>query len=364
MTIDLQPPPRVARPLDVGGARVTSPAPRDVWRELMRTDPASLITQSPEWIDGLCAAGYRDASRLYETPWGTRLVLPLVQRAKGWPASRAPRSSMPEAWGMGGVLASSPPEARDLAIVVEDLAADPAVATGVRPNPLHAELWEQATHAGAFAIPRRAHVLDLAGGADVVWDKRFSSNARNRVRKAERSGLEVEFDATGRLVPVFHQVLSLSVERWAEQQHEPLALARFRANRRDPLAKFERLAELLGDRMRIWVARKDGVPIATSLVLRGNNAHRTRSAMDKEIAGPTCAGFLLEWLAIQDACAAGCASYHLGESGWSKPLSHYKEKFGARPVEYAEHRFERLPLTRGDALARSVVKRAVRFRDA
>ena len=86
--------------------------------------------------------------------------------------------------------------------------------------------------------------------------------------------------------------------------------------------------------------------------------------MNKELAAPTCANHLLEWLAIRSACAAGCDAYHLGESGPSRSLARYKEQFGARPVDYAEHRFERLPLTRADTLARSAVKRALRFRDA
>ena len=43
-------------------------------------------------------------------------------------------------------------------------------------------------------------------------------------------------------------------------------------------------------------------------------------------------------------------SYHLGESGASRSLAHFKEKFGARPVPYAEYRLERLPLTRAGAV--------------
>ena len=369
MTIDLQPRSRSV-PAPGGHARaseaplVTTPAPRDVWREFLAGDPAGLVTQSPEWLDALVAAGYEDASRLYEMPWGTRLVLPLGRRARPLPRSVAPRVSMPEGWGMGGVLASAPLEPRDVAAVAADLAADPAVVTQVRPNPLHAELWDAGRPPGTVVIPRRAHVLDLSGGPDVVWKERFRSTTRNRIRKAEQAGLEIECDATGRLLPVYYALFELSVERWAEQQNEPVALARWRAHRRDPLEKFRRLAATLGASMRVWVAWKDGTPVATTIVLQGRNAHRTRAAMDRDAGERTYAGELLEWLAIQEACAAGCNHFHFGESGWSRSLSQYKEKFGARPVEYAEYRFERLPLTRADALARSAVKRALRFRDA
>jgi hypothetical protein len=184
------------------------------------------------------------------------------------------------------------------------------------------------------------------------------------VRKAERSGLEIECDTTGRLVPVFFELLTLSIERWARHQHEPLALARWRGRRRDPLHKFERMAAVLGDAMRVWVAWKDGEAVASMVVLIGPNASDTRGAMNKELAAPTHANDLLQWLAIEDASALGCRMYHLGESGASRSLGHFKEKFGARPVPYCEYRIERLPLSRVDTISREAVKRLLGFRDA
>jgi GNAT acetyltransferase-like protein len=357
------PGPRVPVVTELPGLRVTSPAPRSAWRELLAADADALVSQSPEWLDALCAGGsHEDASRLYEGPRG-RLLLPLVRRRGPWPSRLAPRASMPHAWGVGGLLASGPPTMDELASVAADLASDPAMRTSIRPNPLHADLWASASSLSAVAIPRRAHVLDLSDGAEGAW-RGCRKRARHGVRKAERRGVEVECDTTGRLVPVFHRLLQLSIERWAAQQHEPLPLARWRGRRRDPLQKFERLAAALGEGMRVWVAWKDGEPAASSIVLQGANASYTRGAMDKALAGPTSANDLLQWLAIEDACRSGCRWYHLGESGRSRGLAEFKEKWGARPVPYSEYRFERLPLTRADGLGRGMVKRALRFRDA
>jgi lipid II:glycine glycyltransferase (peptidoglycan interpeptide bridge formation enzyme) len=244
-----------------------------------------------------------------------------------------------------------------------DLAREPAVRTSIRPNPLHAGLWTGARSSTSIAIPRLAHVLELGDGPETTW-RGLDKDARRGVRKAERCGIEVECDATGRLVPVFHRLLELSIKRWAAHQHEPLALARWRGRRRDPMQKFERLAATLGEAMRVWVAWKDGEPAASIIVVQGRNASDTRGAMDKELAGPTSANDLLQWLAIEDAARSGCRWYHLGESGRSRGLARFKEKWGARPVPYFEYRFERLPLTRADGLARGLIKRALRFRDA
>ena len=92
-------------------------------------------------------------------------------------------------------------------------------------------------------------------------------------------------------------------------------------------------------------------------------AHDSRGAMDADVAGPTRANDLLHRRAIEDACAAGCDSYHMGETGQSSSLAQFEERFGAVPVDHGEHFGERLPLHRVDQAARRVVKRLVGFRD-
>jgi hypothetical protein len=315
---------------------------RAAWREQLAADRDALPSQSPEWMDALQASGWSDASRTYGDA-----VLPLARR-------RGVLASMPDAWGIGGVV-GRPPELR---AVIADLKRLPAARVSIRPNPLHAEAWAEAAN-GAITIQRRAHVLDLTGGPDVVWNDRFSSSARRAVRRAD---VEVRCDASPRALRDYRSLYDRSVERWAAAQHEPLALARLRARRRDPPSKLARMAAALGDGFRLWLAYDDGVPVAGIVVLLGHNAHYTRGAMDRE--RNIAANELLHWHAIQEACAAGCRSYHMGETGSSRNLARFKEKLGARPVDYAEYRFERLPLTRADAAARGAVKRLVGFKDA
>lgn len=346
------------------GLRVTAPVPESTWRELLARDPDALVSQSPEWIRAQCAGGhFRDASRLYETAAGKRIVLPMLRRSGPLPPRLAVQASMPPACGMGGFVAEEPPDSAEMAQIAAHLANEPALRTGIRPNPLHAELWSGVGGRGVASIPRRAHVLDLRGGPDEAW-KALSKKARAGVRKAEREGIEVECSTDGRLVPVFYELLELSVERWAGVQHEPPALARWRLRRRDPIAKFEHWAAALGQKMQVWVARKDGVPAAAMIVVAGTNANDTRGAMNKELAAPTRANDLLQWRAIQHSALAGCRHYHLGESGESKSLAHFKEKFGARPVPYRELRIEVPGLSRVEAAPRNLVKGLLRFKDA
>ena len=349
--------------MPVQAFQVTSPAPRNAWQELLQADANALVFQAPAWLDCICAmGGYVDASRLYELPEGRRLLLPMVRRRLPRPLST--QASFPHAWGTGGLLASGNLQADDVSRVFMDLAAQPVLATSIRPNPLMAETWSAAKPSGVVAVPRLAHVLDLEGGFEQVWSKRFGSATRTKIRKAERSGLVVESDTSGKLVPVFYDLYRRSLDRWALQQHEPRALAHLRGRRRDPLHKFQFIAQALGDACRIWVARINGEPAAAILVLQGTNASYTRGAMDKDLAGPTRANDLLQRLAIEDACQAGCRYYHMGESGSSEALASFKSRFGAKAYQYAEYRLERLPITSADYQLRRLVKRLIGFKDA
>jgi hypothetical protein len=350
--------------MKTGAFRVTSPVPRDVWTTLLESDGEALVFQTPTWLDCICKVGpYEDASRLYETTEGRQLVLPLARRAR-LPTPLATEASLPFGWGNGGLVAAGGARVPEIEAMFADLARRSLLRTSVRPNPLLAARWEAAAPPRAVAVPHVAHILALHGGFGQVWTKRFRGTTRTAVRKAERSALTVECDTSGKLIPVFYDLYRRSIVRWARRQHEPLVLARWRAQQRDPRRKFQLVAEHLGAACRIWVAWLEGQPAAAIIVLhQGATASYWRGAMDVALAGPTCANQLLHRLAIEDACMAGCRYYQMGDTGLSASLARFKAGFGAMPHQYVAYRLERLPLTSVDRHLRRTVKRLLRFED-
>jgi hypothetical protein len=344
--------------------KVTSPAPIDIWKRLAADDSEALASQTPAWVSALAATGkYIDASRLYEFPRGRCLLLPMVRKV-GLPSLLASQASMPQSWGMGGLISSGNLQPEEVSAVFEDLRRLPVLRTSIRPNPVFARIWEQGRPAGVKTKPMLAHVLDLDGGFEEVWSKRFAGETRTAVRKAERAGLDITLDQTGEHIPIFYDLFMRSIDRWAEQQNEPKWLARWRAQQRDPIEKFEAIAQSAGETFRLWTAWKDGQPAAAILVLQGRNASYTRGAMDKDLAGPTRANQLLHRMAIEEACKAGSRRYHMGETGTSTSLAQFKSRFGAVPMAYAEYFVEKLPITSVDEKIRSVVKKGIGFKDA
>jgi hypothetical protein len=347
-----------------GIVNVTSPAPVEVWEELFRADPEAVPYQSPAWFRAICRMNeYEDASRLYELSGGRRFILPLVRR-RGLPARLSTAASLPSGWGMGGLIGGDVLEASDVTAIFEDLARLPYLRISLRPNPRMGELYAAAAPARLVQTPRRAHVIDISEGYDYVWQKLFTKQTRKNIRSAEGVGVTIECDTTGRLMPIFYELLRGSFDRWAEQQNEPRALARWRGERRDPLHKFEVIAREIGEACRVLVAWFEGQPVAAGIVLQYHNVNDSRYAMNKELSSRSRAGDLLQNIAIRDACEAGCKYYHLGESGNSAGLDHYKGRFGAVAFPYAEYHVEKLPLTSTDRQLRGLVKRMIGFKDA
>jgi hypothetical protein len=201
-------------------------------------------------------------------------------------------------------------------------------------------------------------VLDLDGGFEQVWTKRFESSARGRVRKAERAGLVVERATSTRLVDPFYALYMTWTAQRAQQSGVPPRLAMWLARRREPrevpgsLGGAGRRVPLL-DRV-AGPASSHSSTVATRWYWQGYS--------DKDLAGPSAANNLLHRLAIEDACDAGCRWYSMGESGGVASLVRFKRTLGATPRAGVDVRIERLPLSAVEELgsrAERVVREAI-----
>jgi CelD/BcsL family acetyltransferase involved in cellulose biosynthesis len=325
-------------------------------------DPAASVYQTPEWTDAICSAdGYTDVSRLYELPGGRTAILPLVRRVQ--PLTRlATEASPPAYWGTGGLVSADGVRPEDTAVAWADLLAQRAARIRVRPGYRAFGPWRRTPPRGAVTSPQSVHVLSLDGGFEEVWAQRFASSTRRAVRKAEKAGLEVECDTTGRLVGVCHDLYLSWLRARARDRNIPFFLVRRRNALEDSLRKYKAVAAALGSACRVFVARRDGHAVAAAIVLVwGDEAIYWRGYGDPELAHPTRANNLIQRAAIEEACSAGCATYNMGESGGVESLMEFKRRHGAEPREFAEFTLERLPLALMSSLRERVEQRLVRL---
>jgi Acetyltransferase (GNAT) domain len=330
---------------------VVSPVPRKAWREVVTADPGAQITQTTEWFEAILGSMRAvDVSRLYVLQDGRRLVLPLLRR------SPLPGITVDESSAYGDLLATGGVQAGDVRAVWADLLRRDRAAR-IRLNTHYGNVvpWEAGRPDGVTASVGHVHVIDLDGGFDRVWRTRFDKPARRSVRKAERADLTVERDTTGRLTSVFYAVYRAWLEDKArEADMPPWAAEKLVAGRAEPLELFEDVAAKLGEACRLWIAWHAGEPVAVNISLvHGDHALSWRGFSRKELAAPLRANNLLQKLAIEDACAAGCRSYSMGRSelagrhaGGVASLERFKEGMGAEPRPVVEYLVDRLPLKR------------------
>lgn len=336
---------------------------RQEWADIVAGDPSALPEQTPEWTDAICdSATYRDAARLYQLSDGRRFALPLVAR-RGPLGAGGHLWSFPPAWGIGGPVGAGL-DAAATSVIAEDLLSIGAVRVGLRIDPLDQAHWRHVQHSSLTRIPRRVHLIDLDPDLDRLL-ARTTSTTRRDIRRALRPdrGVEVRVGRCGELLDDHYRLFLDSARRWSARQHEPLALSLWRARRRDPIDKLRAMARHLGSRFVVVVGYCNEQPASSAIILLGATTRDTRGATDVHLAGNSGINSLVQWTAISIAAAHGSAVYNMGESGWSSGLSQYKERFGARPVEYDELRFERLPITKVDRAARSLAKRVIGFKE-
>jgi CelD/BcsL family acetyltransferase involved in cellulose biosynthesis len=344
---------------------VTSPVPRQAWESVVKSDPGALVTQSLPWRDALFASGrYRDVSRLYEFGSGQRIVLPLAQR-KHLPTRVAAVSSWPQPWAVGGPISSDGRvTSAEAAAVLTHLASSGAVATEVKLRHDADPNWLSAADSRFQVTQLTDWILDLDGGFDQVWSRKFPKSLRRSIHKAERSGLDIEVDRSGKQLDIFYQLYQKSVIRWAAMQHAPVWLTRARLGSDVSQSRAGLLTEAFGPQLAFWLASVGGQPAAALVVLHsGSYAKYLWGAMNKQLAAPTRAADLLHRLAIEEACQLGFRYYDLGGARPESPIGAYKRKFGASLVHRHTLRLERLPIHAAAQLPRTIVKRAIGFRD-
>jgi CelD/BcsL family acetyltransferase involved in cellulose biosynthesis len=164
------------------------------------------------------------------------------------------------------------------------------------------------------------HVLDLSGGSETVWRKRFAHQRRRQAECARRRGLTLRQTVDPADFMAYYEIYrAMTLDRSCRATL--------------PRRLFEKLAELADERIRLWVAEIDGTMVAGNLTfVLGTVAISWNGAMLRASTAyhPAVA---LHHATIEDVCACGCRTYHLGASPGLPGVARFKEQFGSHPHE-------------------------------
>jgi hypothetical protein len=274
----------------------------------------------------------------------------------------AREASWPSGWGSGGIIATGGTRPDDVALVAADLAGGGVLSATVRPSFTAAPSWADAA-LPTFAISRAVHVVQLGQPFEEFWagslSKRSRSNINSARRHVEQAGITFAAGNSADLVDAFYQVYLRWIDWRAERRRMPRPVARWQAQRREPLAKFATVASALGEDCRIWVARWQGQPVGAAISLyAGETAIGWRAFTDRSVPSRFRIHELLIAERIRHACDRGTRYLELGESVGARNLADIKERMGGREHAFAEYCFERLPVSAGKLAFQQVRRRS------
>ncbi|HLG59263.1 MAG TPA: GNAT family N-acetyltransferase [Vicinamibacterales bacterium] len=294
------------------------------WLDLIQRSDASSIFHTPGWLETL--------RRTYEYE-----PVAFTDSAPGTPLNNGLLFCRVSSWLTGRRLVSLPfsdhcaplvesPEA--LKAMLESLKAE------IGREGRYIELRPLSPLTVAEGFERAAeyclHTIDLRPELDGVFAAFHKSHIQRTIRKAERSGLSCEVGNSATLIREFYAL------------HE---LTRFKHGAPiQPLSWFQNLADSLGDRMKVYVARVEGKPAAAILT----SLHRTTLVYKYGCSDAAYNRYggtpLLFWNAIKDAKANGVVAFDLGRSDLdNEGLLAFKDHLGGQRTALNYYRFSGKP---------------------
>ena len=156
-------------------------------------------------------------------------------------------------------------------------------------------------------------VLPLPTTSDSLW-KQFDAKVRNQIRKAERSGLAVEFGGKEKLSE-FYEVFVINMRDLGSPVHAQ--------------GFFQAILDAFGSSARIAVVYKDAIPIGGLVALAFKDTIVVPWASSLRQYFSLCPNMLLYWETIRTACREGFRKFDFGRSSRDANTYRFKRQWGA-----------------------------------
>lgn len=160
--------------------------------------------------------------------------------------------------------------------------------------------------------------LDLSPGAEGIWNG-FLPKVRNRLRKAQKSGIEVVTGNNERFINDFYKVFSKRMKELSFPVY--------------PKSYIEAIIKNFNKNSRIILALYKGEAIGGMLLISFKNILSFPYAATLTEHNSLCANELIYWEAIRQGADEGFSFFDMGRSQKGGGTYHFKEKWGAAPVQ-------------------------------
>jgi CelD/BcsL family acetyltransferase involved in cellulose biosynthesis len=282
------------------------------WNELVQSHAQGCVFHSPSWLKALRGAyGY--------DPIVVSTCAPNKQLTNGLVFCRV------ESWLTGHRFVSLPfsdhcdplvnsEEELDLLLASMKRRVDAGNWKYVEIRPVS---WRPSTHAGlGESLAYRFHRLDLRKSSQELFHSFHKDCVQRKIRRAEREGLKYEEGTSEALLQKFYKLLVMTRRR----QYLPP----------QPMAWFRELVAAFGDDLKIRVACKGEIPVASILTLSHKRSMVYKYGCSNVSFNKLGGTALLFWKTIQEAKDNGFEEFDIGRSNIDNlGLIAFKERWGA-----------------------------------
>lgn len=161
------------------------------------------------------------------------------------------------------------------------------------------------------------HVLDLTPSLNELFDGIHKGSGQRRIRRAEKQNLWCDVGRSAGHISEFYRLMLMTRRR-----HRLFP---------QPLSWFENLMECMGDKAKIWLARRDQSTVAAMLTLRHRASVMYKYGCSDERLHKLGGMPFLFWKLIEEGKSTGALEIDFGRSDTdNENLARFKERFGAR----------------------------------
>ncbi len=159
-------------------------------------------------------------------------------------------------------------------------------------------------------------MLNLSGDPELHWSK-ISSRNRNKIRKAEKSGLSVDFGMQH--LADFHRIYSINLRH--------LGTPIF------PLRMFQKVAEVFQEQVELLVLKHGGEVVSGMFLFKFKDMISEPWVASLRKYNRVYVNNLLYWQAIRYACENNFSVFDFGRSTVDTGTYSFKLQWGAEPVQ-------------------------------
>jgi hypothetical protein len=283
------------------------------WVRLVHTHPRATCFHTPGWLDTLRRTYGYDCFGLTTTRPGADLTNGMVFcRVASW--LTGPRwVSVPFADHCDPLV----DQTEDMHSMLEWVRRESAVAGNryVEIRPLQSALGLSDNASFQRSKEFQIHILDLGPPVETLVHSFDKNSVQRRIRKVEKEGLRYEEGSSSGLLRKFYHLMVLTRRR--HRVPPP------------PLSWYSNLLALLSDKIKIRVASKGDVPVASIITIEHGRSMTYKYGCSDERYNSLAGNVFLFWRAIQDAKEAGAQIFDMGRSDLDNPgLIRFKSNWG------------------------------------